>query len=188
MVSIWSAMQLVWVTMLLLVQMVQVARGVTTFESMKGGMHHKAPLTEAVLAPAIAGTTSMDGAQMTAGSTGPNPALAPAHRHGGPRKEGCLSQWKKLLGLDAFMATARGRAGARRKGNPFSRGIVTNCRDFWCDPAPVFRRRENGAAMLDGEVVNYTRMYEIPPRMKSRRIRQGEDGGRYQSLGTDDEV
>ena len=167
--------------------MLQVARGLTTFESMKGGIHHTAPLTEALTAPAVAGTTTMSGAQLTARGAGPNPILASGNPRSRQRKEGCLSQWKKLLGLDAFIATARGQAGSRRKGNPFSRGVITNCKDFWFDSAPIFSRRENGAAMLDGEVVNYTRMYDVPPRMKLRRP-TGEDGATYQSLGTDDEV
>ena len=181
-------MQLVWISMLIFVQMLQVARGVTTFESMRGGTHHKAPLTEALTAPVVAGTTSMGSAQMTAGGAGPNPVLASSSTHSIPRNEGCLAQWMKLLGLDAFVATARGRAGTRRKGNPFSRGVIRNCKDFWCDPAPIFGRRENGASMLDGEIVNYVRMYETPPRMKLRRSAQGGHGGAYESLGTDDEV
>ena len=180
-------MQLIWIMMLLFVQMIQIAQGATTFERLRGGIHHKAPLTEALTAPAIAGTTSMSGAQLTAGPAGPNPAIASSHPHSKQRKKGCLAQWKTLLGLDAFIAAARGRAGSQRKGNPFSRGVFTNCKDFWCDAAPIFRRRENGTSMLDGEVVNYTRMYDVPSRMKLRRP-VGEDGGAYQSLGTDDEV
>lgn len=181
-------MQLVWITMLIFVQWVQIARAVTMFESMKGIVHHRAPLTEALTAPAMAAVTSMNGAQLTAGNAGPNPVLASSHRRSSNhRKEGCLAPWTRLLGLDAFVATARGRAGSRRRGNPFSRGVITNCRDFWCDPAPIFQKRENGASMLDGEVVNYTRMYDVPPRMRLRRP-TGEEGGAYQSLGADDEV
>ena len=57
---------------------------------------------------------------------------------------------------------------------------MTNCRDFWCDPAPVFGKRELGDAMLDGKVVNYTRMYEIPPRMRRRVVEEG--GAAYSSV------
>ena len=55
----------------------------------------------------------------------------------------------------------------RDRGNPFSRGILVNCRDFWCDPAPIVGRRLNGDGYLGGEVVNYARMYETPLRMRS---------------------
>jgi palmitoyltransferase len=64
---------------------------------------------------------------------------------------------------------------------------VGNCKDFWCDPAPVFGRRQNGAAMLKGQVVDYTSMYETP-RMVMTRSRGGQDGGRYESIATDDAV
>ena len=42
--------------------------------------------------------------------------------------------------------------------------------------------------MLGGDVVNYTRMYETPSRMKHRRPRQEGDGGMYHSVGSDDAV
>ena len=174
--------------MLLLVQLVQIARALTTFESMRGQMHGRSQAAEAITSALTAGTTSMEGAQMTGPGMGPNPADGHrAHR----QKEGCFATWKKLLGLDTFVATAAGGLesnGRRRRGNPYSRGIIINCKDFWCDPAPYFGRRENGMAMLDGDVVNYTRIYETPPRMKLRRPQQGGDGGMYHSLGTEDSV
>ena len=185
--AIWSSLQLVWVTMLLLVQLIQIARAMTTYESMRGNIHHSSQASEAVTSMMTSGTTSMSGAQLTNTGAGPDPVV-PSHRHSPRRKEGFLGQWKKLLGLDTFVATAQGSAGLRRRGNPFSRGILTNCRDFWCDPAPYFGRRETGSAMLGGEVVNYTRMYETPLRMKHRRPRQGADGGMYHSVGDDEAV
>lgn len=131
----------------------------------------------------------MSGAQLTSTGLGPNPAV-PSAPH--PHKEGCLGQWKKLLGLDSFVATAQGSLdggrGSRRRGNPFSRGVVTNCKDFWCDPAPYFGKRETGTAMLGGDVINYTRMYEAPPRMKLRRPRQDLVDGMYHSVGSDEAV
>lgn len=82
------------------------------------------------------------------------------------------------------MATAQEGLGDRRAAryrNPFSRGIVTNCRDFWCDSAPYFGRREPGFAMLGGEVVNYNNMYEVP-----MRLRTGGSGTAYRSVATED--
>jgi len=66
--------------------------------------------------------------------------------------------------------------------------VVRNCKDFWCDPAPYFGKRQTGAAMLDGEVVNYTRMYETPPRMKMTRPRQDVGGAMYHNVAGDDSV
>lgn len=48
----------------------------------------------------------------------------------------------------------------RRRQNPFSHGIVRNCQDFWCDPAPYFGMRQAGSSMLGGKVVNYYKMYD----------------------------
>jgi hypothetical protein len=104
-----------------------------------------------------------------------------------------------MLGVDTFMATALFGSRAKEvrqqnKRNPFSRGILQNCRDFWLDPAPVFGRRTNGEGVLGGERVDYTRMYEVPAFNKAvgtstRRVR-GEDGGtaRYAAVATDEEV
>ena len=182
--TLWSSLQLIWVTMLLIVQCIQIARAMTTYESMRGNVHHTSHSAEAVTSIMTSGTTSMDGAQLTNSGVGPDPTVK-GHRR---RKEGFFAQWKKLLGLDTFVATAQGSAGLRRRGNPFSRGIITNCSDFWCDRAPYFGRRETGAAMLGGDFVNYTRMYETPPRMKHRGPREARDGGLYHSVGSDEAV
>lgn len=159
--------------MLLFVQFVQIARATTTYEAMRGHTDHGSRASEAITAALTSGSTSMSGAALSSDS------------HHGHRHEGCFAQWKKLLGLDTFVATAQGGiegGRARRRGNPYSRGIITNCKDFWFDPAPIFKARQPGDAMLDGEIVNYTRMYETPPRMKVRR------GDQYQSLDGDDAV
>lgn len=186
--GLWAVLQLVWVTMLLIVQLLQIARARTTFESMGGRVHHGWQASEAITSALVAGSTSMRGAQLGLTGMGPDPALPPGPRHTRPRHEGFFLQWIKLLGLDTFVATATGGVRARRRGNPFSRGVVTNCKDFWCDSAPYFGRRENGAAMLGGEVVNYSRMYETPPRMKARRSPQGGESGLYHSIGSEDAV
>lgn len=185
--GIWTCLQLIWVSMLMIVQLLQVARALTTYESMRGQMQGS---SQAITSALTAGAASMEGAQLTGAGTGPNPAVPKVH-HPRRQKEGCFATWKKLLGLDTFVATATGGldgTNRRRRENPYSRGIVTNCKDFWCDPAPYFGKRENGVAMLDGEVVNYTRMYETPPRMKLRRPRQDGESGMYHSIGDEDSV
>ena len=175
--------------MLLLVQSLQIARAQTTYESMRGNVHHGSQASEAITSALTAGTTSMEGAQLAGPGMGPNPA-APAGQRQHNHKEGFFATWKKLLGLDTFVATAtgglEGSDRSRRRRNPFSRGIVMNCKDFWCDPAPIFGKRENGAGMLGGDVVDYTRMYETPRRMRNPQ-RDG-DGGMYHSVGSDDVV
>ncbi len=186
-VLIWTGLQMIWVTMLMTVQLVQIARATTTYESMRGTMHGSSQVATAITAALTTGSTSMDGAQLGNPGMGPNPSV-PNRPRPHAHKEGCFGQWKKLLGLDTFVATATGGGLPRRRGNPYSRGVITNCKDFWCDPAPVFGRRENGAAMLDGDVVNYTGMYETPPKRKLRRPRGNGDGGAYHSVGGEEAV
>jgi palmitoyltransferase ZDHHC13/17 len=170
----WTLLQLVWVTMLIVVQSIQIAKNMTTFENMKrhshDSPHHPAlPLhrqniaTQPSLSSAAAATTST------------------AMR----KPDSCLKKWTRTIGLDVFLATAsdarKGKLNERssRRDNPFSRGIIGNCKDFWCDPAPIFGRRHNGDGYLGGEVVDYTRMYEPP--LKLRRVA----GMRYQGVGQD---
>ncbi len=175
--------------MLFVVQSVQIARALTTYESMRGHLQRTSPASQAFTSAITAGATSITSASLTNTGIGPNPAIpSSSEGHAHSHKEGCFTQWKKLLGLDTFVATATGKGGQRTRGNPFSRGIITNCKDFWCDPAPYFGRRETGSAMLNGEVINYTRMYEIPPRMRMRRPRDNLENGLYQMVDTEDAV
>lgn len=173
----WAALQLTWVTMLLFVQLVQISRAMTTYENMRGSHHGH-------------GHEGASTSGMAAAGHGPNTAVASldSHGHNHHHKGGWFDQWKKILGVDTFVETAIGDKSQSRTRNPFSRGIVRNCKDFLCDSAPVFGNRENGAAMLDGQVVNYTSMYEAPSRMTTR-TRRGEDsGGAYESVAADDAV
>ena len=177
--TIWTTLQLTWVTMLLFVQCVQIARAITTYESMRGLPDHSSRASEAITAAITSGSISMEGAQLPSGHS-------EVGHHGHAHREGVFGQFKKLLGLDTFMATAQSeidRGSSQRRRNPYSRGVITNCRDFWCDPAPIFGKRETGAAMLDGEVVNYVRIYELPPRTKRQRARIGDEEALYQSVG-----
>ncbi len=108
-----------------------------------------------------------------------------------PHHEGVFTQWKRLLGLDTFYATAQaGLSGkrVRHEGNPFSRGIITNCRDFWCDGAPIFTARGTGAAALGGEPVDYTQLYETPPRMRRTRMTASRQESGYERVAGDEAV
>lgn len=188
---IWAALQLTWVTMLLFVQLVQIARAMTTWENMRGAHHghgRASKASEAITSALTTGTTSTAGAQLGNGGRGPDPVLPPTHAPHSHNHGGCFAQWKKILGVDTFVETAmHGYEGnrPRRNRNPFSAGCVQNCKDFWCDPAPIFGVRENGSAMLGGERINYTMIYETP--MLHRR-RGGDNSGGYHSVAADDSV
>ena len=183
---IWAALQLTWVTMLLFVQIVQIARAMTTYENMRGAHHHSGSgAADAITTALTTGSTSMAGAGLSPDGRGPDPAVPAGHKH---HHDGCFKQWKKILGVDTFVETALHKDTNKntRNRNPFSRGCITNCKDFWCDPAPLFGGRENGIAMLDGEVVNYTTMYEPPSRMRARRSGGGASSAGYERVEVDD--
>lgn len=184
----WATLQLTWVTMLLIVQLVQISRNQTTFENMtRHSIEHSLPnpSSRALTSAVTTGSTSFEAGGLSSTGMGPNPVAANP-RPGRRRKEGCLAQWKKLLGLDAFMATASdgladgGRQRSRQ--NVFSRGVITNCKDFFCDPSPYFSVRSSGNGMLGGEIINYSQLYDVP-----LRTRAGRTGGMmYRSVAGDD--
>lgn len=187
---VWISIQLAWVGMLLFVQFIQVSRAMTTFENMYGIQDPAASLaftsTGAPLDPNHA---------VPAAIAAPDGSVPPGavHKHG--HRGGFLKQVARLLGVEPFLETIRGRgaatggglknAGRRKKRNPYSKGVIVNCRDFWCDPAPLLGKRENGSAMLDGEPVNYTDMYESPSLMTMGR---GRRRGGYEAVPAAEEV
>jgi len=154
----WGSLQLTWTFMLLFVHLTQIARNITTYETMRGNTQ-AGPLMTAV----TTGTLSPEGAQISDPATG---------KHTHKKKEGCLSQWSKLLGIDTFITVAfqgykstqqnKAEKQRRRKENPFSRGVVRNCSDFWMD-GPLLRRKDGGCrGKLGGDKVDYASMYEVP--------------------------
>jgi hypothetical protein len=195
--SIWAAFQLTWVTMLLCVQLLQIARNLTTYESMRGHLHGDTP-ADALTSFVTTGDISQDvstsgGGGAGAGATngfGSGQDTGDAPRRRPEPKASIWDQWKRLLGIDTFLTIAlHGSQGPaiqrQRQQNPFSRGMVTNCKDFWCDQSSLFGARENGYARVGGERVDYTRLYEAP-KMSYRRG-GGNDGGRYESVAAEEE-
>jgi palmitoyltransferase len=160
--------------MLLIVQLVQITRGLTTYEAMSQHKHgHDGPPAggEALTTFLTTGTTSLDAAGLTSAGRGPDPAAQPAAGASTQRRQqGCLKQWQHMLGIDTFLATAMHGSSAgghshshnRRQSNPFSRGWIQNFKDFFCDSSPVFGNRAHGEAFLGGETVDYTQMYDVP--------------------------
>ena len=178
--------------MLLIVQLVQIARAQTTFENMHRNLHRGSiGATGVVTSTLVSGTTTLEAAQLTSSGMGPDPALSRTHAHQSAYDGSFLWQWKRLLGLDTFLVTAKSGLGGNRvhqSGNPFSRGLIVNCRDFWCDGVPIFGARETGSASLGREAVDYTKMYETPPRMSHVGMLSRQEAGVYHSVAEVDSV
>lgn len=167
MTTLWGALQLLWTVLLLFAHFSQIARAVTTYEAIRSN-------TQAgpVLTAVATGTVSMEDANVAPPDSGLGAPGAPGHGHSHKKKGGCLSSWSKLFGLDTFVTIAfNGYQGSkngdgsarrgRRRPNPFYRGILRNCEDFWLD-GPIFARKESGSALVGGEKVDYTNLYDVP--------------------------
>lgn len=191
--------------MLVTVQCVQVSRGQTTYENMRGAAqhrHHGAGEVAGIVANAIAaGGASGGGMEGVSGASPSNHT----HSHKSSDNSKCWTRTTKLLGVDTFVHTAqdgieasggvvgrsgaRGSAGGRGKRrnsnkNPWSRGCLTNCSDFWSSNNGG---REKGVAVLGGERVDYFSLYEIPRRGDVEMVMGG--GGRragYRGVAADE--
>ncbi|KAI0550079.1 hypothetical protein F4679DRAFT_543860 [Xylaria curta] len=188
--GIWGTLQLTWVSMLIFVQFIQVARAMTTYENMYGIQDGSA----GALVSAFTSTGApLDPNHPNFGGP-PSAADDPlgerkGHGHHGHKHRSFLQQWSRILGVDTFIETATGRGAAtgknmRKKKNPYSKGYVQNCKDFWCDPSPMFGRRENGDAMFGGERINYTEVYESPAAMGLGMT--GQRRGQYEAVANEE--
>ncbi|PSR83291.1 hypothetical protein BD289DRAFT_287332 [Coniella lustricola] len=190
-VTIWANLQLTWVGMLLFVQFVQVAQALTTYENMFGISRAS---TNSLTSAFTSTGAPLDPRSLPPSGTSAHSDASAGNAHGhkhGSGGGGLLKMMTKLLGVDAFVETATGRGAAtgnnkKRKGkNPYSKGCLSNCKDFWCDSAPLFTPRENGTATLNGHVVNYTEMYEAPSLMQIPG-RGGDRRGAYEAVAAEE--
>ncbi|KIP06556.1 hypothetical protein PHLGIDRAFT_452373 [Phlebiopsis gigantea 11061_1 CR5-6] len=164
-VSAWATLQLSWTLVLLITQLWQVARQMTTLEvSNLGRYGFMGGRGGATLGQQMGHAHQHTGSEDTASGSGHN-----HHRHGACGGGGGMIM--NLLGFDRFTKgkAADGLARAAKAPNPFHLGLAGNCKDFWT------MGRELG--------VEYERLYDVPPEgfieAKRARIREdGEDGGR----------
>ncbi|KAK1067124.1 palmitoyltransferase akr1 [Friedmanniomyces endolithicus] len=187
----WGSLQLTWTFMLLFVHLSQIARNITTYETMRGQVH-AGPLMTAVATGTISAEgAQVDGPEATADATHEDGSAGPLHGHGHKRKakEGCLTQWSRLLGIDTFITIAfQGYKGSQsqaerkrqKKRNLWTRGVVRNCQDFWLDGPVMKRRAESTKALLGGEEVDYAFVYDVP-----KRSGMSYRGG-YESVATEE--
>ncbi|KAK1086245.1 palmitoyltransferase akr1 [Friedmanniomyces endolithicus] len=187
----WGSLQLTWTFMLLFVHLSQIARNITTYETMRGQVH-AGPLITAVATGTISAEgAQVDGPEAAADATHEDGSAGPLHGHGHKRKakEGCLTQWSRLLGIDTFVTIAfQGYKGSQsqaerkrqKKRNLWTRGMVRNCQDFWLDGPVMKRRAESTKALLGGEEVDYAFVYDVP-----KRSGMSYRGG-YESVATEE--
>ncbi|KAJ6263206.1 Ankyrin-2 [Drechslerella dactyloides] len=207
--SVWTALQVTWVSMLLIVQTIQVLRGQTTYENMHSVNHgyDDSEVSNMVASMIAGGGTSLESVGLTHAGPGADPLVTTpggrggagghhghshAHGHGHGRAPGGMwNRVLRLLGVDTFLATAKEGVGehkhrSRRRQNPWNRGILTNCNDFWCSGvSELFKGNPSGEAVLGGQRVDYYTMYEPPARLRRG---GGSGGGAYESVAADEHV
>ncbi|KAG1807153.1 DHHC palmitoyltransferase-domain-containing protein [Suillus subaureus] len=142
-VSLWSALQLTWTSVLLVTQYWQVTRQLTTFEvsnlgrfGFMGG--------RGTLAAGSGGAGIQMGHRHHHGAHQQN-ADTDSEAEGGAHKQAhnhtfcgtltapgtCTAFLLNLLGLDRFTRGRAARGLTSHARNPFDFGAVRNCRDFW---------------------------------------------------------
>jgi hypothetical protein len=153
-VAVWATLQLVWTVVLLVSQLFQIARQMTTLEVSNLGRYGFMGGRGSSLATQMSHRHSHslqgDGDDTLSGDT--TPVGGHVHGHGRHRHaSGCSTGFlMHLLGFDRFTSgkAANGLARSGHATNPFNVGVVGNCRDFWT------RGRELG--------VEYDRLYDVP--------------------------
>lgn len=160
-VAAWATLQLTWTSILLIGQLMQIARQMTTFEVSNLSRH-------GFMGGRGVSMAMQQGHQHTGAGVGvsndeddPSGGAHVGHSHGpgghghshnrSLSANGCFGFILRLLGLDRF---TRGKAAsalvsAKQTTNPFDMGITGNCSDFWT------KGQEVG--------VQYEILYDVPP-------------------------
>jgi palmitoyltransferase ZDHHC13/17 len=166
-VASWATVQLSWTIVLLITQLWQVARQMTTLEVSNLGRYGWMGGRGGGSMHAQQGHTH----HHAHGQGSESDADAHRHKHSGMCCGGG-GFLMNLLGFDRFTKgkAADGLARSHKAPNPFHLGVVGNCKDFWT------AGRELG--------VEYDKLYDVPlegfQEAKRRRLEDGdhEDGGR----------
>lgn len=227
--TVWVALQLVWITMLCSVQFLQISRNQTTYESMRRRRHLHAsgasPSASQSAAAAAAAGFGFNAGVRGSGSGGHIPAElasvssrqtahtmeshnnanSPQYYH--HQRRGCFAQFKTMLGIDAFVATATDELAAAEQGQgrgqrqrssrmqpppssssrlapppspsrfPYSKGWARNCEEFWCDGHDDTNVNVNGNGSAMPPLSAYFRMARPPPPSSAATARRSYNHG-----------
>lgn len=163
---LWASLQLSWVIMLAFVQLVQIARNITTIEA--ANLHRFG----------FMGADDFSSLPLDHHSheTATGPGEVPAFKASRRKWHSTLT---RILGIDQFLSTARDALGSdqstrRPSSNPVNYGIRRNCMDFWCPLGDwnVLHTFDDGSGSLNGNKVDYYALWDFPSKSKPRQ-RQG---------------
>ncbi|CAK9436227.1 uncharacterized protein LODBEIA_P07850 [Lodderomyces beijingensis] len=165
---VWCLIQYVWISFLCVVQTFQILRGLTTREF--SSLNTRASTARHNLSAALPADNSDSEARSS----------APTRRHNE------MQTWLHLLGIDQFVMTLKITIaslfsdGARRQYDPLhiaiptDYGMIQNWLDFWVIGEVSWRSvlflPIEGENNLNGEVVDYYRLYEYPPKSSEQTV------------------
>jgi ankyrin repeat protein len=157
-VMFWNFLQLVWIVLLLFVQLVQIARAMTTSEAtnfhrfgfMGGDDFSSLPQDHHSNLAALSHMAAM---------------------RASPERK-CWSSTFRVLGIDQFVSIAQDSFASGRtrrswkEANPASFGLLQNCKDFWLpvNSYNIFYVPRNGDASFGGRMVDYYTLWDFPKR------------------------
>lgn len=154
--TIWTGLQLIWVTFLAFVQLAQISRAMTTNEA--SNLHRY-------------GFMGGDDFSSLPPDHASNPDLAGAHAHAHAHAH--KKWWTplfRLLGIDQFINTAQDTLASQRTrrnwraSNPADMGMIRNCLDFWVPDGRynVFKALPDGQASLGNQQIDYYKLWDFP--------------------------
>ncbi|EMR10023.1 hypothetical protein PNEG_01777 [Pneumocystis murina B123] len=165
--ALWTFLQLIWVTLLLVVQLFQISFSITTSEARNldkyGFMGEiEKDFYRKDAAYILRSTFSNDDAP---------------HHHYCSHKKGyrMFSMLSKFLGIHHFLKiisifSSKSVSLMNKTKNPFNNGILSNCRDFWnCGTGKIsvlgFMNKTKhsyieGSGYIDGQLINYYYLYD----------------------------
>ncbi|ANB14944.1 Akr1p [Sugiyamaella lignohabitans] len=152
-VAFWDSFQLVWIVFLTFVQLVQIARSMTTNEATN--LHRFGFMG----ADDFSSSPRDHPSNMAALSHMANMPAAPRTR--------CWSTAFRVLGIDQFVSTSKDtfiRNNPGASSNPANHGIVTNCTDFWCPGGNynILEEPHGAPGSLGGNPIDYYQLWDFP--------------------------
>ncbi|KAH9821151.1 hypothetical protein DFH28DRAFT_951640 [Melampsora americana] len=175
-VSVWSSLQLSWTLVLLLSQLWQISRQMTTFElsnysrfGYMGGRGGSSLSTQS----SHPHSHSQSISSLKSQALEPNPSTCPHSHPSNHSIKGKMGFCLKIIGLDQLVQGrgAKSLVKAGKVGNPFNKGLKRNCLDFWSSG------NELG--------VNYLDLFDVPDGgFKTRDQRKSRKGG-YERVAMD---
>ncbi|KTW25902.1 hypothetical protein T552_03176 [Pneumocystis carinii B80] len=165
--ALWTFLQLIWVTLLLIVQLFQISHSITTNEARNLDKYGFMGKIEQDF-------YKKDAAYML-NSTLSNSDVESHHYCSHKKRYRMLLMLSRFLGIHHFLKIisifSKSVSLINNTKNPFNHGIVSNCKDFWSSGTGEisvldFTNKKKhsyteGSAYINGQLINYYYLYDF---------------------------